>query len=532
MLGWNSKKLSSMDRAKMVRNSGSYAVLLLALGAMVFFGVCSPDSFQNSGPTGSAAKVGGDVISDIEFRRAYIGATERYRAQFAQNFDPAAIQLSRMVLQSLVNNRIASSQADELGINASEAEVEKMLVDIKAFRKEDGTFDAEQFDNYLRSNRYTEASFMREQRREMAVNKFRQFVADTTVVSPKAAELEYRLAETKMMVDYLKFEPSQVKVDVNQAEIAKFLDDAGKAKVKEYYDTHAAEFNKQGQVKARHILVSFKEARNASGDAAKRTKDEAKARAGTVATAAKKPGADFVALAKQYTDEPSGKEKGGDLGYFERETMVKEFSDAAFAMKAGQVSEIVESPFGFHIIKVEDVKPAMNKTLEQATSEIAAQLLQKDKLPQVLEQRAKDVLAALKAGQPVDKMLKQYGVEWKTSGEFTPSSRFITGLGGDDSIRQAALALQKPGQVAPDVVVAGENRFILRLKSIQQPDMAKLTEAKRKELTDGAAYRASYTLVNTLQEKAEKNLKDSNKIWMNNEYLTLDERRPADTAQQ
>ncbi len=531
MFGWKTKKWSSIERAKIVRNFGSYTVLLLALGAMTLFGVCSPESFQNSGPSGSAAKVGGEVISDLEFRRAYIGASERYRAQFAQNFDPAAIQLSRMVLQSLVNNRIAYAQATDLGINASPEEVEKMLIDIKAFRDESGKFSAQSFNDYLRMNRYTEASFMREQQREMAVTKFRQFVADTTVVSPKAAELEYRLAETKMMVDYLKFEPAQIKVDVSRDEISKFLDDAGKAKIKEYYDTHAAEFNKAGQVKARHILLSFKEARNATAEAAQRSKDDAKARAAMVLAETRKSGADFAALAKKYTDEPSGKDKGGDLGFFERETMVKEFSDVAFTMKSGQISDVVESPFGFHIIKVEEVRPALNKSLEDATPEIASKLLQQDKLPQVLEQRANDVLAALKAGRSADALLKQYGLTWKTSGEFTPTSRFITGLGSDDTVRQAALALSKVGEVTPEVLKAGDSRFVLRLKSITQPDLGKLTTAKRKELTDGIAYRTSQEVVNTLQEQAEKSLKDSNKIWMNNEFLTMDERRSATSAQ-
>src|SRR6185437_6486926 len=97
-----------------------------------------------------------------------------------------------------------------------------------------------------------------------------------------------------------------------------------------------------------------------------RTKDAAKKRAEEILAKVKAPGADFAALAKQYTDEPQGKTSGGDLGFFTRETMDKHFSDAAFALAPGAVSGVVETPFGFHIIKVEQKKPAISTKLADA----------------------------------------------------------------------------------------------------------------------------------------------------------------------
>jgi parvulin-like peptidyl-prolyl isomerase len=104
------------------------------------------------------------------------------------------------------------------------------------------------------------------------------------------------------------------------------------------------------RVSASHVLVSFKGARGAAPTVV-RTKDQAKKRAQEVFKKAKVSPADFAALAKKYSDDPGSGPKGGELGTFSRASMVKPFSDAAFSLKPGDVSEIVETDFGFHVIK-------------------------------------------------------------------------------------------------------------------------------------------------------------------------------------
>lgn len=151
-----------------------------------------------------------------------------------------------------------------------------------------------------------------------------------------------------------------------------------------YYDSNPARFEKEEQVHARHILVKT------SRGADKAELAEAKARAAEIAKKAKKPGADFAALAKKYSEGPSAK-RGGDLGYFTAPRMVPEFSKAAFAMKPGDVSGPVKTQFGYHIIKVVDHQEPHKVPFEEAKPEIVNHLKRTK-----FRQAVKDYLAELK----------------------------------------------------------------------------------------------------------------------------------------
>jgi foldase protein PrsA len=135
------------------------------------------------------------------------------------------------------------------------------------------------------------------------------------------------------------------------------------ADVKAYFDKNHAVFDKPAQVKARHILVA----------------DQAKA---NEVLAKLKAGGSWDALAKQYSTDPASKDKGGELGYFGRGQMVPQFQDAAFGAKVGQIVGPIKSPFGYHIIQVEDKKPAVKATLASTSDQIKQQLTQQQEQQQ------------------------------------------------------------------------------------------------------------------------------------------------------
>jgi parvulin-like peptidyl-prolyl isomerase len=357
----------------------------------------------------------------------------------------------------------------------------------------------------------------------------RKLITESAYVSTKEAELEYRLAETKLNVEYLKFDPQKIEMTVTPDEVAKFLaDEKNKAKVKEYFDANAKEFNQPEQIKARHILVQYKGARNAAAEAQKRDKDAARKRAEELAAKAKT--GDFEALAKASTDEPAGKTKGGDLGWFSADAMDKQFSDAAFKLAKGEVSGVVESPFGFHIIKVEDKKPAVTTTLEQAQNKIAETLIAKEKRPTVARERADKVLEELKAGKPADALLAEYKVKWEETGETGADARFLPGIGSSKEVGEALAGLAKPGDLYPHTVDVRGNLYLIRLKSRQEPDMAKFDKDKKKQMAASAAYTEGNALFTMYEKQVRADFEKKKAVRRNADYLALDQRSAKDGA--
>lgn len=518
------KTLSGVDTTKIKKNYPTYFVLILALGAMTFFGVCDPTG-QRSGPSGSAATVDGDVITRAEFSRAYRATYERYQRQFADAFDPAALRLAQSVLKELVDDRAMYLKAVDLGLKASEDEVVNLLSEIEQFRDEStGKFSPEVFERFLSSQGYTEASFLEEVRRGVTLQNFQRFVRETAYVSTRAAELDYQLSETKFNYEYLKFDPQKIDVKTEQADIDKFVnDEAGKKKIKEYYDANSKEFNQAEQIKARHILIAFEGARNAAAEAAKRSKDDARKLAIDAENRVKASGADFSAIAKELTDEVAGKTSGGDLGWFAREAMVKEFSDAAFALEKGAISTIVESPFGFHVIFVEDKKPAKSVTLEAAQAQIAETILKKEKRPAVAREQAEKTLAALKSNQEeFTKLFGEYKLAWAETGDVAASASYLPGIGSTRDIANVLVGLNKLGQLPAEPLDVRGNFYIIRLKSRQDADLSKLDAAKRRELTQTASFTEGVAAYRALEKAVTEEFESGKKVWINPEYLALD----------
>jgi peptidyl-prolyl cis-trans isomerase D len=402
----------------------------------------------------------------------------------------------------------------------------QVLVRAKMFANEKGAFNEEAFNNYLRQNEYTEASFMEEVRRNLTAQKYRQFVQEMSVVSANAAEVDYRLNESKLDVEYLKFDAAVSAVAISDEDATKFAAAKdGQVKIKEYFDRHQNEFKQAPKVHARHILVSFDGARAATEAAKKRTKDEAKKRADEVFAKAKLAGADFNGLAAEYTDEASGKTRGGDLGFFTREAMVKEFSDKAFAMKVGEVSPPVETPFGWHVIKVEAIQEAKNTTLAEATTSIARKLLETEKRASALDGQVKAILASLQKGEDVAATLSTMNVSWTATGGFSPGSGYVPGVGSDKALLSAIGGMSTSKPLAPEVVTVGGTKYILRLKSRTDADMAKFAGSERDRAHKTVEYAQAYGTLQAVEKRLRDDLEKRNRIWLNPEFLAIDDRR-------
>ncbi|MBV9408068.1 MAG: peptidylprolyl isomerase, partial [Candidatus Eremiobacteraeota bacterium] len=199
-------------------------------------------------------------------------------------------------------------------------------------------------------------------------------------VDVSEAEIDKKEAETKARFPAGQFEQILKQQGLTESDVQNILKQqlvlekavapqvkVSDADVKAYFDKNHALFDKPEQVKARHILVA--DAKTAQTVLAKLKADPSDA--------------SWLALAKQYSTDPSTKDKGGDLGYFGRGQMVPAFQDAAFGAKVGQIVGPVKSPFGYHVIQVEDKKPATKATFANTKDQIKQQLTQQQEAQQV-----------------------------------------------------------------------------------------------------------------------------------------------------
>ncbi len=177
--------------------------------------------------------------------------------------------------------------------------------------------------------------------------------------------------------------------------------------VEQYYEINKDKFTVPKQVHARHILIK------AESSATDEEKKKAKAKAEEILEQLRK-GEDFAKLAGEYSEDPGSRTKGGDLGYFARGAMVKPFEDAAFAMKPGETSGVVETSFGYHIIKVEDIKEAQTKPFAEIKTKLTEQLTN--------EMKKEKGIAFL------DKALKEAGSEIYEDTIVGPAAEKTTGV--------------------------------------------------------------------------------------------------------
>ena len=187
--------------------------------------------------------------------------------------------------------------------------------------------------------------------------------------------------------------------------------------IESYYNSNVQQFQTPEQVRASHILLKTE------------GKDEAAVRkqAEDVLKQAKAPGADFAALAKKYSEDDGSKANGGDLDYFPKGRMVPEFETAAFAMQPGQISDLVKSQFGFHIIKVVDKKPASTRTLDEVRAQIQ-ETLAAQRVEQQITDRTRDLDTRITKPADLDTVGKEAGVVVSESGFFARDEP-VPGLG-------------------------------------------------------------------------------------------------------
>ena len=379
-------------------SQGPWAMAIIALIVLsfVFAGV---GSYLTSSGTTAVATVNGEEISAQELERAY----QNQRAQMESQYGEGIAQLfsseqyladfRRNVLDRLIAEKLIQQQATEMGLRVSDEQIRETIVQMPEFQF-GGQFDNERFQTILRQNGFQVADFRNYLRVQMTQNQLAAaltnsaFALDAEVTQANALQRQTRDAKY-LLVSSDEFASS---VEVTEEDIEAFYNnniasfdteeqvklayvklsvDALKSRVtvdesavRTYYDNNIGSYGTEEQRRVSHILIE-------AGDDA----EAAKAKAQSL-KAQLDDGAEFAVLAQENSDDTFSAENGGDLDFITPEMMDPAFDEAAFALKnVGDVSDVVETEFGFHIIKLTDLKEADVKTFEEVADEIRDTLL-------------------------------------------------------------------------------------------------------------------------------------------------------------
>lgn len=383
-----------------VRNNQKLVQLFLALITLpfAFWGVES--YVRTTGVGEDVASVGGSKITQQELQTALRDQGERMRASLGRNFNQAMMEKPEVrlaVLDSLVNQRLLNVYAAKSGLAINDAQLGALIQSIPDFQ-ENGKFSRQRYDAYVASQNMSQPEFEARLRQDLNLQQLLGAVRDGAVashatgdrwlaslqeereVSEATLKPEQFIPQVKLAADAVKnyyeanrkaFEtPEQLRAeylllsqDSLAAQVAVTEDD-----IKKWYQTHADSYKQNEQRRASHILL------HAAKDASAAEVKAAEVLAADILAKLKKNPADFAKLAKQYSQDPGSAEKGGDLDWFGRGMMVKPFEDAAFSLKENEISAVVRSDFGFHIIKLTGIKGEKMKPLDEVRAEITADL--------------------------------------------------------------------------------------------------------------------------------------------------------------
>lgn len=480
-------------------------VVILAFVILYIPNLDPATSLANS----TVATVGGEPIQAAEFQRQYLRQRRQFLEMNQGQVDEAMLErmgLRQQVLSSMVRARLEALEAERLGFKIDDATVVKAITEDPQLQSEGRFVGSATLTRLLQARGMSVLDFENEVRAQLKAQRLREAVTDGVTVSDAEVTAEFRRRSDLIHAEYvhLATAPFEAAIQPTDAEVvARFeankerfrlperrvlsyiLVDPAELRAKvlptgteieTYFRANAAEFSTPAQVCGRHILVKIKQSA-----AAAEGHEDAEGKALIEAASARlKKGEAFEKVAKEASEDSSAS-NGGSLGCFGRDQMVPEFSEAAFALAQGATSDIVKSPFGYHIIKVDSILPESKQSLEQARKRIEAQL-QESKARELAGQKAEAVVTALKANQTLEQIATNQGLTVKKSEPLQLGKG--AGVLSSPVLLSTAFEL-KEKETSKEGFPAGAGAAFVRLDQVlapKIPDFAEVKDEVRRDL--------------------------------------------------
>jgi peptidyl-prolyl cis-trans isomerase D len=504
------------------------------LGALVIIMITIPfafwgiESYIGGGGKQFAAIVNGEEIPVNQFENAYSNQLARLNQQFGSALPFSNEQIKEQVLDQLINSVVLEEGSYSSGYRVSDTSLKQSIASLFS---RDGKFDRDYFENIVASNGMTISQYELRLRNELRVLQKRNAILTSAILTDEEARQLAALQQQERDIRLIKFN-----VDTGSADIVITEQD-----IEDYYNTNTDRYMKPESVSVEYIEMTSDELANSIDvdegrlaemyDDYKRSmlvKEERKARhilMGTSAENSKEAlmprieelqqklndGESFEELAAEYSDDPGSAKQGGDLGWVAMGEMVKPFEEALFSMNKGEVSGIVETQFGLHLIKLEDIRTPELQTIAEKRSEFEQELKQ-DAISGMFYDITENIaVTAYENPESLDAVVDAVNKQPEKTELFTRDSG--TGIAGNQKFRTAAfsssvieqglnsdiieitpnhvavlrLLEHKPASQKPLQEVKSDIENILRLKAAHEVTMAAAEEAKNQIIAGAAA---------------------------------------------
>lgn len=466
------KKAWRDDRRGLLKVVAAWVIFGAIILVFAFLGLTPQHAGITAG--GAAAVVNGDIISQVEYSEAVETMGKEQRFQQLQQFGGEFAQqmIRQQAIRALVDQKLLGQNLSKVGILSSDSHVREAISEIPAFQ-EQGKFSPTRYMGYLEASRQEAGEFESKVRQQITTNRMARTFASALRPLPLERELMAKVENKKANVEVVTIPTETLIVPelVASSDVKAFMEKAdSKGRIKSYFDTNKERFSQPEKAKVRHILIR--------ADRKDATAVESARQEALKVVERLKGGADFAAVAKEKSADPGSAQNGGLIDYFARGSMVPEFEAYSFSGKVGEISAPIQTDFGFHVVKIEDRKPAASRKLEEVSEEIAEILLAQEKSRTALAEIEKLMAAGDKAG--VENFVAQHKLAWKETGPFAITAESLPVVGAGEQAVNIAFQLSQEKPIAKELVRQGGQAFLLRHKAVPAEAASKTASKKGK----------------------------------------------------
>jgi len=492
------------------KTTGWVAFFIIALISIpfVFWGV---DSFFTGGPVPAVAEVEGNEITQPEYQRAY---QNRYQIeQYIRGADAEIdeVALKSNVIDGLVNRLLLVNWTERKGYGISNEQVGKAIRENPRFQA-DGKFSFEQYKDTIANQGYTTKRYEAEERQRLRLTQFRDQTSNNTLVPRSEVERLYRVENQKRDLQVVTIAVADLKddIEITEAEIEAYyqdhLDDyltdprmqvqfvelrvadfaagieVSEEQLKSRYEAELTRFETEEERRGAHILIKTDDDTDLDTARARITELKAEIEAG----------ADFAEVAKEHSDDTGSAKNGGDLGFAAKDgRFVEPFENALFEIaEVGQLSEPVESQFGVHLIKLEELKAQTIEPFEQVRARLETEYRNDEARLKFTEERDRLWDLTLETPDSLNPAADELGLELFTTDWFSRSSG--TGIAANANIRAAAFdgSVREDGDNTDVLEITDDHIVVLRkagYEPARQKGLAEVTANIKIDMLDKRA---------------------------------------------